>query len=97
MEYITCQIHGTSVVLTETQFLTALMIIYHTAIRLWRQFLLFIEQLIILVTDLLQEKLRVSFFHKTLKYEPAGAVDLNSARQQTEFILFFSFWTNAQC
>lgn len=96
----TCQIHRTSLALTETQFLPALMIIYHTATRLWRQFLLFIEQLIILVTDLLQEKLRVSVCHKTLKYHSwtswGSGFEL-TARQRTESILFFSFWIKAQC
>lgn len=88
----TCQIHRISLALTETQFLPALMIIYHTATRLWRQFLLFIEQLIILVTDLLQEKLRVSVCHKTLKYHSwtswGSGFEL-TARQRTESILFF--------
>lgn len=89
MEHITCQIHRTSLVLTETPFLPALMISYHTATRLWRQFLLFIEKLIILVTGLPQEKLRVSFCHKTLKYHSWGSRFELTARQQTELILFF--------
>jgi len=61
-------IHRISLALTEIQFLPVLVIIGHTDMRLWRQLLLFIEQLIIPVIDLPQEKLRVSFSHKTVKY-----------------------------
>lgn len=75
------------------------MIIGRTAARLWRQLLLFIEQLIIPVIDLPQEKLKVSFSHKTLKYcsstRWSSGFELRARQRIGSF--FFPFWINAHC